>query len=325
MAKRPIIATLGPSSLHLSREIAEAGATAFRLNGSHMTADDVGRTLRLIRAVSDLPVVVDLQGAKMRLGIFEPLPISQGQPLVFGMMRGSACHDCLPLPHQELFEIIEPGMTLSCDDGRIHMRVERVEPRRLWVTCLSNAVLLPRKGVNVVESPVYPQRMAEADLDLVQVATEFSNVGFACSFMRDGQEADWVRKVAKGCQIAGKIELAEAIVAIGAIAAKVDSVWICRGDLGAQIGEMQMARWMSEFDPRSLPVPTLIAGQVLEHLTYHEFATRSEVCHVVDLLRRGYRGLVLSDETAIGTQPVGATRTAYRLVESFDRAWDGEG
>jgi len=57
-----------------------------------------------------------------------------------------------------------------------------------------------------------------------------------------------------------------------------------------------------------------MAGQVFEHLTAHPEPTRSEVCHLWDLISRGYEGIVLSDETAIGRDPVNAVKVAASLV-----------
>jgi pyruvate kinase len=60
-----------------------------------------------------------------------------------------------------------------------------------------------------------------------------------------------------------------------------------------------------------------MAGQVLEHLTRHAEPTRSEVCHLHDLVARGYAGVVLSDETAIGDDPTRAVAQASALVRAF--------
>jgi pyruvate kinase len=62
-----------------------------------------------------------------------------------------------------------------------------------------------------------------------------------------------------------------------------------------------------------------MAGQVLEHLATHAVPTRSEVCHLFDLVTRGYSGFVLSDETAIGVDPVGAVRVLRSLLEDFSQ------
>jgi pyruvate kinase len=59
-----------------------------------------------------------------------------------------------------------------------------------------------------------------------------------------------------------------------------------------------------------------MAGQVLEHLTSHSEPTRSEVCHLFDLVGSGYARFVLSDETAVGINPVGAVSTLRSLLDS---------
>jgi pyruvate kinase len=130
-------------------------------------------------------------------------------------------------------------------------------------------------------------------------------------------EADWLRAVAPASLVIGKIERAEAVSNLGTIATRVDAVWICRGDLGAQLGPGALARSVAAVAPSSLSVPVLMAGQVLEHLTSHPEPTRSEVCHLFDLVARGYAGIVLSDETAIGCDPVHAVSTAASLLAAF--------
>jgi pyruvate kinase len=97
----------------------------------------------------------------------------------------------------------------------------------------------------------------------------------------------------------------------------VDALWVCRGDLGEQLGPAALARFVGSFSPADLPRPVLMAGQVLEHLTEHAEPTRSEVCHLFDLWQRGYAGVVLSDETAIGRRPAHAVARAASLVRAF--------
>jgi pyruvate kinase len=75
-----------------------------------------------------------------------------------------------------------------------------------------------------------------------------------------------------------------------------------------------MACAVHALDPKRFSVPVLMAGQVLEHLKRHRRPTRSEVCHLFDLRARGFAGIVLSDETAVGDDPVRATHWAARLL-----------
>jgi len=299
----------------MARALQEAGATVFRLNASHMTAEELGRLSVSVRdAVPGCRLVVDLRGAKMRLGEFMERPVPRGAAVRFSLSGASGA---IPLPHPELFVSVEVDETLGCDDDRLRFRVTSTAPGFLVAEALSDGVLRQRKGVNLIEHPVVLNDISDSDLACIRATAHLGGVAFAFSFMKDGREADWVRRHAPRCAVIGKIERREAAGSVSEIATKVDQLWICRGDLGAQLGQASMARWISAFDPRSEPCPVLMAGQVLEHLTRHESPTRSEVCHIFDLVSRGYAGFVLSDETAIGSNPRGAVSVLKTLLAEF--------
>jgi pyruvate kinase len=96
-----------------------------------------------------------------------------------------------------------------------------------------------------------------------------------------------------------KLERPAAVAEARPIAGIADELWLCRGDLGAEVGLPAMAAATAGFSRQvaALPIPALLAGQVLEHLTAQPTPTRSEVCHLYDALQAGYGGVVLSDET----------------------------
>jgi pyruvate kinase len=310
-----IVATLGPSSLDLSAQLWRAGATAFRLNASHFDINELaGIAAAVRRELPEIPLVVDLQGAKMRLGVFPECAISRGDRVRFSL---GAAKQTIPIPHRELFSAVEAGDTLSCDDGRLRLRVEAVAGEIIDAVALSAGPLLPRKGVNVLEHPVALADLTATDQACITATRHLGRTAYAFSFIKDGPEAAWIRRREPHCTVAGKIERREAVENIDRIARAVDALWICRGDLMAQMGAAAMARWVSGCNPRLVPCPVLMAGQVLEHLTFHAEPTRSEVCHLHDLVGRGYAGFVLSDETAIGRDPAGAVRALRSLLDAF--------
>jgi pyruvate kinase len=235
--------------------------------------------------------------------------VRAGESLTFAL----DARDGVPVPHPELFAAVAPGQILSCDDDRLRFRVETVARSVLGVVSLRQGTLRARKGVNVMDHPVALQDLTAADVACLAATGAHGGIAYAVSFMATGAEAGWVRARAPGSVVVGKVERDEALRSLAAIDEAVDATWICRGDLGAQVGVAAMARWIALLDPRALLRPTLMAGQVLEHLTAHAEPTRSEACHVVDLALRGYAGLVLSDETAIGRDPVAAVRAALAL------------
>ena len=310
-----IVATLGPASWHLAGALQNAGATAFRLNASHLTAAELAQRAADLRGeLPDCRVIVDLQGAKMRLGDFAERPVQAGELVRFALDPGK---NGVPIHHKELFASVAAGEILGCDDGRLQFRIVGAGPDAIEAAALAGGILRPRSGVNLAEHPVAFSDLSELDLNHIHATACHDRVAFALSFMKDGSEAKWVRRQAPRWPVLGKIERREAVENISLIARAVDAVWICRGDLGAQLGPASMARWVSGFDPKTLPCPVLMAGQVVEHLTAHGEPTRSEICHVYDLMRRGYAGFVLSDETAIGADPVLAVSTLHSLLAAL--------
>jgi pyruvate kinase len=309
-----LVATIGPASVSLAPRLAAAGATAFRLNASHLNAPELSDALgRLTRDCPEVPVVVDLQGAKMRLALPGPREVRQGESVRFTPAPGGDVH----VPHPELFEQARAGDVLSADDGRVRFEVDRAGGGVIDARALNPGVLRPRKGVNLERHPVRLSGLTALDAQACSLAAQGGASSLAFSFMLDGTEAAWLRHAAPGCGVVGKVERQEALDHLGDIAARVDAVWICRGDLGAQLGPAALARSVAALDPRRFQVPVLMAGQVLEHLTRHQEPTRSEVCHLFDLVARGFAGIVLSDETAIGDDPPHAVATAAGLLASF--------
>jgi pyruvate kinase len=109
-----------------------------------------------------------------------------------------------------------------------------------------------------------------------------------------------------------KLERQTAIDEAPRIAESANELWVCRGDLGAELGLRSMAEAVRHFSNSigDLPIPALMAGQVLDHMVDHPTPTRSEVCYLHDALQAGYRGFVLSDEAAIGRYPIESCRSA---------------
>lgn len=311
-----LIVTLGPASATKVADLVAAGADIFRINSSHVAADDLCTWFGKIRAVTPAhPVVVDLQGAKLRLGRFPERAIAPGARVRFALTPDEGE---IPLPHPEVFAAAKVGDNLSLDDDRVHMRVESVSSSTLDAVALNDAVLKARKGVTIAEHPPVLEDFTEDDLAVLRAATRCPDVSFAVSFVSDGRELTWLRRRIQGCPVIAKIERREALQNLRRIEETADDLWLARGDLGSQIGLEGMANFIARFRPEEHPRPVYMAGQVMEHLTSHPEPTRTEACYLYDIVFRGFAGVLLSDETAVGIDPVGATAITARLLRA---AW----
>ncbi|MCB2097885.1 MAG: pyruvate kinase, partial [Parvularculaceae bacterium] len=127
-----IVATVGPASsspsmLHL---LHQAGVDIFRLNFSHGEHEKTARVMEAIREISakaDTPIAVfaDLQGPKIRTGVLKDdgLDLKYGATYRLMLAKETNEADVIPIPHEEIFSVLEKGDVLKLDDGKLQLTV----------------------------------------------------------------------------------------------------------------------------------------------------------------------------------------------------------
>lgn len=308
-ADRPaIVATLGPATREeaLRRRLLTV-ATCLRLNTAHLAPGELAATLAALadlfaRAGTTLPVVLDLQGAKVRIGDY---PTVAAVPPRVELRLAAASPDpaVIPVPHASVFREARPGDLLHLNDRRVGLRVREVGGGgRLLADCIHNGPLAARKGLNCAARRFELAQVTPGDRDALAIGVTYPFVDFAVSFVADGGEAALFRPLAGGRRLVAKVERAAALAALPALARDFDELWLCRGDLGAELGLRQLGPAQAAFVRAlpGLPRPCLLAGEVLGSLAHVPWPSRSEVVHLHDALAAGFAGFVLSDETAAG-------------------------
>ncbi|WP_235978907.1 pyruvate kinase, partial [Zestomonas carbonaria] len=126
--KVKILATLGPAIHGIDdiRHLVEAGVNLFRLNFSHGEHADHAQRYQWVREVErelDYPIgiLMDLQGPKLRVGRFEggKVQLAKGQAFRLDLDTTPGDERRVNLPHPEIIEALQPGMSLLLDDGRL--------------------------------------------------------------------------------------------------------------------------------------------------------------------------------------------------------------
>ncbi len=320
-----IIATLGPASAEpdLWQQMLAAGASSFRLNTSHLNLDDLDGWLQRLAGFRaalglDFAVTLDLQGSKWRVGQFPAFELVAGQIIELALAGETECPGCLPVPHADFFQAAQTsGGEIVLNDAKSRMVIEEIGAERLRARVMLGGQISAHKGITFNRSDFRKEALNEKDREIVGCTQGLGWVDYAVSYVRDGQEMRAYRKaLGAEARLIAKLERGPALEDVPGIAAQVEGVWLCRGDLGAELGLAGMAAAAHRFAARvsSLPCPAFLAGQVLEHMTTHPTPTRAEVCGIYDALQAGYRGVVLSDETAIGVNPVRAVQAAREIA-----------
>ncbi len=309
-----IVATLGPSSDTdtIWRAMLAAGATAFRLNTSHVSLPELAAWLDRLGACFAAgeapPLILDLQGSKWRLGALPAGELVAGQRVSVVCAASTRLPGVLPVPHPDFFRAaaVSSG-EIVLDDAKLCLRLEAMAGDALTARVTTGGPILPRKGITYTASAYRQEALHDTDLAILERTRHLTGIRYALSYVKDAVEmASYRRQIGGSTPLIAKLERQPAVDEAQQIAESAAELWLCRGDLGAELGARTMAATVSQFSDRvsELPVPVLLAGQIFEHLVEHPSPTRSEVCAAHDALKRGYRGLVLSDETAIGRDPI---------------------
>lgn len=316
-----IVATLGPSSdaEPAWEGMLAAGVTAFRLNTSHLTLSELaGWIERLGRflALRDprAPLILDLQGSKWRLGQFSVCELTPGQQVSLVCAESADRPNVLPVPHRDFFRAaaLSSG-EIVLNDAKLRLKLESQVADSLRARVITGGSIVPRKGITYTASGYRQESLSEMDRTIMAQTRDIEGIRYALSYVRDAVEmASYRKQFGRAASLIAKLERQPAVDEATQIAGSADELWLCRGDLGAELGESAMAAAVYHFSERvaASPVAVLLAGQIFEHMAEHPTPTRSEVCSVYAALRQGYHGFVLSDETAIGRDPVGSCRMA---------------
>jgi pyruvate kinase len=316
-----IVATLGPSSNSPDtwRGMLDAGATAFRLNTSHLSLAQLQIWLDqlapfVLARLPAPPLVLDLQGSKWRLGDFPARVLEPGQHVTLVHAPSSDQENTLPVPHADFFQAARASSgEIVLNDARIRLAREAIGTDVLHTRVVTGGEISARKGITYTASNYRQEEVSGKDRAILKRTRHFPFVRYAISYVRDAIEMRKYRDhFGAGAYLIAKLERQPAVDETQGIAAVADELWLCRGDLGAELGLRSMAEAAQRFSDTlgDLPIPALLAGQVLEHLVDHPAPTRSEVCTLYEALVKGYCGFVLSDEAAIGRYPIESCRTA---------------
>lgn len=322
-----IIATLGPACANEEKwqAMIAAGATQFRLNSSHLSIAEVVAWLERLRAFFDLhrlllPVVVDLQGSKWRLGQFPAAELSAGQHIRLIHASESPTPAVLPVPHSDFFTAAPvSSRELRLNDAKVLLEIEEIGADFILARVMQGGTVTAHKGITYAASGFRTEGLGEKDKAVLTATQQYPFVRYAISYVKDVEEMIAYRKqIGPTVYLIAKLERRQAVDDAQAIAMEADEVWLCRGDLGAELGPVGMAAAAYRFSEivANLPMPAMLAGQVLEHMTEKLTPTRSEITAMYAALQQVYQGFVLSDETAVGCYPVESVRAAAQFRPS---------
>ena len=331
-----IVATIGPAteSSERIRELIQAGATTFRLNFSHGDHSEHAARMATIRQVAHemgvhIGILQDLQGPKIRLGRFEEGPITLAKGDHFSLTSKEVrCNQTVAtVTYDKLADEVTAGSRILLDDGRVEMRVDRVDIADQTLHCVVTVggVLSNNKGVNFPDVQLSVRALTQKDRQDLAFGLQQGVDWVALSFVRNPSDMQEIRELIRKhgftTPVVAKIEKFEAIDQIDAILPLCDGVMVARGDLGVEMPAEEVPLLQKDLihKANSLGIPIITATQMLDSMASSPRPTRAEVSDVANAILDGTDAVMLSNETAVGDFPVEAVETMATIARRIER------
>lgn len=324
--KVKIVATLGPSSsdYDMIKALHQAGADVFRLNMSHGSHDEIAERHRIIRDIeaeldSPIAILADLQGPKLRVGVFasgsEELEEGAAFRLDLDEAEGDATRVCLP--HPEIFEVLVEGSSLLVNDGKIRLKVTKCGSDFADCEVIAGGTISNRKGVNVPDVVLPLAALSEKDRKDLEFVCGLGIDWLALSFVQRLEDVHEARALSGGrAAILSKIEKPAAVQSFDEILEVSDGIMVARGDLGVELPVQNVPPIQKRLirKCRAVAKPVIVATQMLESMIESPMPTRAEVSDVAAAIYEGTDAVMLSAESAAGDYPIEAVTTMNNVA-----------
>lgn len=336
-----IIATVGPASQDESvlRALARAGVRIFRLNFSHGCAADFVGIIDAVRRIEQemshpLTILQDLSGPKLRIGDIhsnekqgESIAVAVGDTILLG--PPDTAHPEFPvitLDAPGILAELQEGDITALNDGGLHLQVkDKLSDHVKVLEVLNSGIIPPRKGISFPGKALPLKAMTEKDRNDLAESAELGIDAVALSYVQKAEDIDDLReemdRLGIRRAVTAKIERMNAVEDLARILPKVDAIMVARGDLGLECPLETLPSLQKHIiaECNKAAVPVITATQMLLSMVHSPSPTRAEVTDIANAVLDGTDCLMLSEETAIGRDPVAVVEIMAKTAEEAEK------
>jgi pyruvate kinase len=317
-----LIVTLGPASLRpaVLRSLEPLGVDLLRLHLAHVALGDFEDMLRTARIHSHLPVCLDTEGAQVRIGLVATgVALRVGQPVRLVQEKALGTERQLSLRPEAVFAALEPGAMLAVDEAVL--RVAVVEGGRATAIVVAGGRVRSNRTVVIDPAPDLPA-LTEKDRTAVDVAVAAGVDHFALGYAASAAGVGELRALLPaGARLLARIDSRAGVERRAEIIAAADTVVVGRGHLAAELPIEQVPFLQKAVAREGGAAGTQVwVATGRSGVTASPTATVAEANDFANLLLDGVSGLVLTGETAVGSDPLGAVERVARLLDGFEES-----
>jgi pyruvate kinase len=226
----------------------------------------------------------------------------------------------------EFSQYVQPGDRILLNDGIIELLVIKIIDREVYCRVESEGMLSSRKGISLPFTSGRLKLLSKKDISDIKFGIEQKVDYIAISFVRNAADVKEVKEIilSAGAKIPviAKIEKPEALDNFTEILAEADGIMIARGDLGVEVPFEQVPVIQKKLIKQTNKAckPVITATQMLASMVENLRPSRAEVTDVANAILDGTDAVMLSEETAIGKNPVLSVQTMSKLAKEVEKS-----
>ncbi len=313
-------------------EIIRAGLDVARFNMSHGDHDEHARRLAETRAAAEavgktVGLVADLQGPKIRLGVFAEGKVELTHGQTFTITTDDVLGDAnrASTTYKGLPGDVQPGDRILIDDGNIGLEAVEVRGNDVVTTVTVAGPVSNHKGINLPGVAVNVPALSDKDEEDLRWALRNDFDMIALSFVRRASDINRVHEIMdeEGVHlpVIAKLEKPQAIENLDEIIDAFDGFMVARGDLGVEmpLEEVPLVQKTIVRKARMWAKPVIVATQMLDSMIANPRPTRAEASDVANAILDGADAVMLSGETSVGAFPIITVQTMANIVENTEK------
>ena len=330
MKRTKIVCTIGPASNSpkVLRQMLNGGLNVARLNFSHGSHEDHGKTIDLFRKIRDeldiaAAVLLDTKGPEIRLKNFRDgaVELVEGQTFTLTNKEIDGDKNMVAITYSDLYKELNVDDKVMLDDGKLVLKVKKIQGENIICDVVIGGKVSNHKGVNVPHAKLNMPYISEVDRGDILFGIEKDVDYVAASFVRRKSDVEALRKLldengGEYIKIISKIENGEGVENFEDILEASDGIMVARGDMGVEIDFELLPGIQKKLIKRCKESGKICitATQMLESMIKNASPTRAEITDVANAVYDGTAAVMLSGETAMGEYPVEAVKAMSKIA-----------
>ena len=298
-----ILATIGPKSCSNNSIYNISKLTNFfRINGSHNSIEwHIKISKRIKEICPESFILLDIPGLKPRTNNLKDIQIKKNQMVkfFFGKQYNEegvlSIETTKPLP-----KINNRVQEFSISDGLFKFQYIRNKNNYIQGISKTGFKLKPKKGLNIPASFYDDTLQEKLYLEFIKKAKQVQFDGIGLSFIQNAGILKKIRNILKDKFLVSKIENLYGLNNASEISKNSDLIMIDRGDLLAEVGEVNLYKAICEISTQAhrFKKPLIMATENLESMQKRLQPSKSEIIALEHSINLGSDIIMLSDETA---------------------------